>query len=86
MRTCDSLCVQTSGVLLSPRSVAIFIRPWDVLGLQRGQKLRQMVDFEVATGAIFTGGVSRCCPTVQERGQALDGVYAIITSDKFLLI
>lgn len=25
-----------------------------------------MVDFEVATGAIFTGGVSHCCPTVQE--------------------
>ncbi|XP_050930869.1 ras-GEF domain-containing family member 1B-A isoform X1 [Lates calcarifer] len=40
-------------------------------GDEWGQKLRQMVDFEVATGPIFTGGVSRCCPTVQECGRAL---------------
>lgn len=30
-----------------------------------------MADFEVATGAIFTGGVSHCVPTVQDGGQAL---------------
>lgn len=30
-----------------------------------------MADFEVATGTIFTGGVSHCCPTVQDRGEAL---------------
>lgn len=30
-----------------------------------------MADFEVATGTIFTGGVSHCCPTVQDCGEAL---------------
>lgn len=40
-----------------------------------------MVDFEVATGAILTGGVSRHGPTVQDCGPALAEctVYSVYT-------
>lgn len=37
-----------------------------------------MADFEVATGAIFTGGVSHCCPTVQV-WSSITLVYTVFT-------
>lgn len=73
----DSLCLEMSAMLLSPRSAAIFIRPWPVLCLHCGQKLRQMVDFEVAAGAIFTGDVSNCAG-LWSRISAVNTVFTLI--------